>query len=99
MNMNCLFIYAALTATGHIRIICYMSWCPFNTPASAVGVGGGGFHGIRSVGGGAQPLGSNRRFWKLDSLRVCSTGSHTATQPAMRRLAMIYACLFIHACQ
>jgi hypothetical protein len=33
-----------------------MLWCPFNTPASAVGVGGGGFHGIRSVGGGAQPL-------------------------------------------
>jgi hypothetical protein len=33
-----------------------MLWCPFNTPASAVGVGCGGFHGIRSVGGGAQPL-------------------------------------------
>jgi hypothetical protein len=33
-----------------------MLWCPFNTPASAVGVGGGGFHDIRSVGGGAQPL-------------------------------------------
>jgi hypothetical protein len=32
-----------------------MLWCPFNTPASAVGVGGGGFHGIRSVGGGVQP--------------------------------------------
>jgi hypothetical protein len=32
-------------------------WCPFNTPAIAVGVGGGGFHyGIRSVGVGAQPL-------------------------------------------
>jgi hypothetical protein len=33
-----------------------MLWCPFNTPASSVGVGGGGFHGIRSVGGCAQPL-------------------------------------------
>jgi hypothetical protein len=38
-------------------MVCYgMLWYPFNTPASAVGVGGGGFHGIRSVGGGAQPL-------------------------------------------
>jgi hypothetical protein len=37
--------------------LCYvMLWCPFNTPAIAVGVGGGGFHGIRSVGVGAQPL-------------------------------------------
>jgi hypothetical protein len=37
-----------------------MLWCPFNTPAIAVGVGGGGFHGIRSVGVGAQPaLSSN----------------------------------------
>jgi hypothetical protein len=38
-------------------MLCYvMLWCPFNTPAIAVGVGGGGFHGIRSVGVGAQPL-------------------------------------------
>jgi hypothetical protein len=40
-------------STGHWpAVLC----CPFKTPASALGVGGGGFHGIRSVGGGAQPL-------------------------------------------
>jgi hypothetical protein len=40
-----------------------MLWCPFYTPASAIGVGSGGFHGIRSVGGGAQPL-------KMEKVRV-----------------------------
>jgi hypothetical protein len=47
---------AELAQVPHLMLCYVMLWCPFNTPASAVGVGGGGFHGIRSVGGGAQPL-------------------------------------------
>jgi hypothetical protein len=39
-----------------LMIFYFMLWCPFNTTASALGVGCGGFHGIRSVGGGTQPL-------------------------------------------
>jgi hypothetical protein len=43
-----------MTQKAEVRLVLYvMLWCPFNTPAIAVDVGGGGFHGIRSVGRGA----------------------------------------------
>jgi hypothetical protein len=68
----------ARTVTVVTVMLCYvllqyvMLWRPFNTPASAVGVGGGGFHGIRSVGGGEQPLkqqsGAFRRWVHLVAL-------------------------------
>jgi hypothetical protein len=54
---HCPMSHASLPYVTRVTALCYvMLWCPFNTPAMALGVGGGGFHGISSVGGGAQPL-------------------------------------------
>jgi hypothetical protein len=56
LSYSSLHLSAASSPMLVLMLFYFVLWCPFNTPASAVGVGGGGFHGICSVGGGAQPL-------------------------------------------
>jgi hypothetical protein len=66
-----------LERTEEHAVLCYVM-VPLQHTRQRRGVGGGGFHGIRSVGGGAQPLDQQSGACsKMGSLRVCSTGSHT----------------------
>jgi hypothetical protein len=55
-------------------LLCYvMLWCPFNTPASAVGVGGGGFMRHPPVRGALLPLSTSKQGVLIHHERVVST--------------------------